>query len=351
MGPPISSSPPPNSVNMTEWNISSCGSSFVFDVTSTNVAFMFATSISVIGSVLNFIIIVAILQYKKTRRHVTTPFIVSVASTDLVYSAFILPILATRFYNRSWFPSIGEHLCHIFPLVFYANMGTSLFALMVITINRGCMLFFPNSVDKIFTGKINIKGRAVPINSLIIITLCWVIPLIFVVPAYYGQFGIMGLKKHTQSCTILRDENGHSPKKFLYSFGFFLPFVVISLTNIGLVLKIKYSISTSASQTETRFIAMLGLIFAVFVVTFLPGYLVKQMDKCVNKSGLHVFCYILNWCSVWINPVIYVVSQSNYQAAIKDLFEKLNCFGLKDKEETRQEISMKIHVNVSTDSF
>ena len=42
-----------------------------------------------------------------------------------------------------------------------------------------------------------------------------------------------------------------------------------------------------------------------------------QLDKCYQHPVIHVLCYIINWSSVVINPIIYVVSQKKYQDALK----------------------------------
>ena len=42
-----------------------------------------------------------------------------------------------------------------------------------------------------------------------------------------------------------------------------------------------------------------------------------QLDKCYKHPVIHVLCYIINWSSVVINPIIYVVSQKKYQDALK----------------------------------
>ena len=46
---------------------------------------------------LNLLVICAMLSYGRVRKHVTTPFIISLSCTDLTYSAIILPVLGARF--------------------------------------------------------------------------------------------------------------------------------------------------------------------------------------------------------------------------------------------------------------
>ena len=41
-----------------------------------------------------------ILKYKPIRTHVTTPFVVSLSTSDMLFSALVLPILCIRFVSR-----------------------------------------------------------------------------------------------------------------------------------------------------------------------------------------------------------------------------------------------------------
>jgi len=205
---------------------------------------------AILGICLNVLVIVALMHYRRTRRHVTTPFIISLSISDLVYSGIILPIMAARFANQD--SPLGDTMCRVYPLIYYGTMGASLLSLTMVTLNRAFMLFLPSKVDSIFTNNKDIKGHKVPINRMSVATL-------------------------------------------------------------------------EERKMERLFMLMLGLIFVFFVVTYVPGIIVKGADKCFTKPTLHVLAYVINWASVWINPIIYVVSQKKYQDAIrhlKDTFKK-----------------------------
>ena len=49
-----------------------------------------------------------------------------------------------------------------------------------------------------------------------------------------------------------------------------------------------------------------------------------QVDGKKMHPELHVFCYILNWSSVMMNPVIYVATQSSYRLAIRSLWIRVS---------------------------
>ena len=51
-------------------------------------------------------------------------------------------------------------------------------------------------------------------------------------------------------------------------------------------------------------------------------------DPCYTKPHLHVFAYVINWTSVVVNPVIYVVMQRSYQVSITLFLNKFQNFSL-----------------------
>ena len=100
-------------------------------------------------------------------------------------------------------------------------------------------------------------------------------------------------------------------------------------------------------RRERKLTFMMFLIFGCFLVTYMPSLVVKMVrgsyyysllhckSKCVilhppqvdgrkMHPGLHVFCYILNWSSVMMNPVIYVATQSSYRMAIRSLWIRVS---------------------------
>jgi len=328
----------------------SLSTDFVFGDGDSVFASLFAVLFAILGICLNLLVIVALMHYRRTRRHVTTPFIISLSISDLVYSGFILPIMAARFHHQE--TPLGETWCQVYPLIYYGTMGASLLSLTMVTLNRAFMLFLPSKVDSIFTNNKNIKGHKLPINSLIILFLCWLIPILMLLPSFTGTEGKMGLQRHTQSCTILADREGDNPKKLFYAIGFGIPSVTLIVSDIAIFFKMKsmhksdnrMSMATlDERKMERLFMLMLGAIFVFFVVTYVPGIIVKGVDPCFSKPTLHVLAYVINWASVWINPIIYVVSQKKYQEAIKHLRDAMKKCGPADKENQMYMPSLEIN--------
>ena len=74
---------------------------------------------------------------------------------------------------------------------------------------RWVMIYFPSNVNEVFSQR----------NSKLFIALSWLLPLFFVLPSFFGVWGMNALECVSRSCTIIDDEHGNSIKKFLLALG------------------------------------------------------------------------------------------------------------------------------------
>ena len=108
---------------------------------------MVAVTVMVFNFSLNLLVIVSLIYYPRTRRHVTTPFIISLSFYDLVYAGIILPVYAARFSNRE--SPLSEGLCKFFPVIFYGTMGSSLISLTVVSPRKCERLLYFTIIEKL----------------------------------------------------------------------------------------------------------------------------------------------------------------------------------------------------------
>lgn len=279
-----------------------------------------ATLCAIIGSVMNSATIVAILNYPRTRSHVTTPFVVSLACSDFIFSSLTLPTLAIKFFAREWI--LGETWCYMYPVVFYSNSAITLLSLIGVTMNRWVLITYPNKSDKIFS-------RA---RSKLMILACWIGPFLMMMLSYNGVFGTHGLKCISRSCTIMKDERGMTPKRLFFLVGLVIPCIVLLVTNFMIYYKVytmrhqmekqlksRASMPKGMKEREQRLTKMMLFIFGCFLLTYLPGTVVKLFDNDIYYPTLHVASYIVNWLAVIMNPTIYVATQERYRHAFKYL--------------------------------
>ncbi|XP_063228657.1 G-protein coupled receptor moody-like [Bacillus rossius redtenbacheri] len=70
---------------------------------------------------------------------------------------------------------------------------------------------------------------------------------------------------------------------------------------------------------DKKLLKMILVIFASFVVCYLPITITKTFHESLDLHGLNVAGYLLIYLSTCINPIIYVVMSSEYRQAYKNL--------------------------------
>ncbi|KAK8718618.1 hypothetical protein OTU49_014599, partial [Cherax quadricarinatus] len=176
--------------------------------------------------------------------------------------------------HESWV--LGETLCRIFPFFFYGNVAASLLNMVAITINRYILIAHHGLYDRIYRSH----------YIYLMIAVVWLFSFGMMMPPLFGVWGRLGLDPPSFSCTILKNE-GSSPKKFLFLFGFLLPMVAIVICYSAIYYKVRKSrrnllahINKSATPStcnvhitrkeDLRLTKMMLTIFLCFLISFLP---------------------------------------------------------------------------------
>eukprot|EP00096_Caligus_rogercresseyi_P013826 TRINITY_DN6427_c0_g1_i1.p1 TRINITY_DN6427_c0_g1~~TRINITY_DN6427_c0_g1_i1.p1 ORF type:complete len:404 (+),score=68.29 TRINITY_DN6427_c0_g1_i1:143-1354(+) len=309
-----------------------------FSRTSTIFAAVCASIFCVVGVLGNLLTIVGLLRSPRLRNHATTMFVVSLAISDLLFSAVNLPLTASRYVHLKWIH--GNFLCRLFPFFFYGNVAASLMNMVAITINRYVLISCITTYSRIYS----------KLNIFIMIFVVWIFSFGMLIPPLAEVWGTLGLNEETFSCTILK-QDGKSPKKFLMLFAFLMPAVVIiccytaiyfkfkqsrrnvqahmnKISNAGSAEMRKKSISLPSTnhtmgqrREDIRLTKMMLTIFLCFMVSYLPLSLVNVMDDDLKFPDLHILASILAWGSAVINPFIYAFKNRQYQQA----FAKVLC--------------------------
>ncbi|XP_063535816.1 protein trapped in endoderm-1 isoform X1 [Cydia strobilella] len=292
---------------------------------ATILAAVCACIFSVVGVVGNFVTTVALLMHPKLRTHVTTMFVLSLCVSDLMFCAINLPLTARRFIRADW--GLGEQLCQMFAFVFYGNEAVSLLSMVAITINRYTLIAYYDMYASIYT------TTKIWVQLLLI----WIVSFGLMVPPLLGIWGTLGLDKKTFSCTILSDEAGHSPKKYLFVFGFALPCLVIIVSYSCIYWRVRESKrklegrrcvcgklsgqTAKEKEEDSRLTTLMLTIFLCFLACFLPLMIMNVADDRIKYPWLHIIASILAWASSVINPLIYAATNRQYRAAYGNLLK------------------------------
>ncbi|XP_066584035.1 G-protein coupled receptor moody isoform X2 [Prorops nasuta] len=283
-----------------------------------------AILITIVGLTGNLLTIVALCKYPKVR-NVAAAFIISLCVADFVFCLLVLPFDSIRFIDASW--ADVRFLCILVPFLRYGNVGVSLLSVAAITINRYIMIAHHGIYQRVY--------KKYWIATMIMF--CWLFSYGMQVPTLLGIWGKFDYDKNLETCSIVRDDRGHTSKTFLFVMGFVIPCLVI----VGCYAKIFWVVHSSESRmrkhatpnvksphtpgrdtremkqrrSEWRITKMVLAIFLSFVACYLPITIVKVADPLVRYPEFHVLGYVLLYFASCVNPIIYVIMNKQYRQA------------------------------------
>ena len=96
-----------------------------------------AITCSVLGTLLNLLVLIVILTRAKVRRYNASPLMFYHSLSLLTFSALCLPVAAMRFYFRdNIFKHLPEEGCSYFSFVFFANLAVSNWIVSIVSLNN-----------------------------------------------------------------------------------------------------------------------------------------------------------------------------------------------------------------------
>ena len=137
--------------------------------------------------------------------------------------------------------------------------------------------------------------------------LLWTIMILFQLLPALHVWGQIGVKDGLPYCTVWNEGGSDFTdiEKFIYFFGYFLPFVSL----IACYSLIHKSIKECTSRRECQVTKTSFIVIGSFVFVYTPGFIVYMFNKLPGENAvpeLHVAVYLLGWSHALINPIIYI---------------------------------------------
>ena len=73
------------------------------------------------------------------------------------------------------------------------------------------------------------------------IATCWILPVLVLIPSFFGIYGMHGLECYQRFCTIIDDKNGNNPKMILKGLGLIAPIVILTIADASILWKMRVS--------------------------------------------------------------------------------------------------------------
>ncbi|XP_067293428.1 somatostatin receptor type 2 [Pseudorasbora parva] len=302
--------------NISEDGLSNDTHKSMTETSTVVITFMYFV-VCAIGLCGNGLVIYVILRYAKMKT-VTNIYILNLAVADVLFM-MSLPFIAIQLALVHW--PFGSALCRVVMTVDSLNQFTSIFCLMVMSIDRYLAVVHP-----IKSTKWRKPHVAKAINLAV-----WVVSLMVNLPIviYSGLI----TKPDGCFCTIVWPEpqEAYYTTFMFYTFflGFVLPLMVICLCYLFIIIKVKSSgirvCSSKRKRSEKKVTRMVSIVVAVFVFCWLPFYIfnVTSVTGTISTTpflrSMFAFVVVLGYANSCANPILYAFLSENFKKSFKNV--------------------------------
>ena len=302
---------------------------------------------SICGTILNFLVILALIRSEEIRKEYFTPTIISIAIANFIHSIYTLPILSCYFFMSDM--PITD--CQFFSFIGLGIWFCSAWNLLGFSVLRCLSVYFPEKCN----------GNTFKNIGLIFPIISWIISFIFFTPILLRKTGQFGLECMSLTCRYINiDTEGKTIKNgidvvmitLLIIIG-----VVILILNVATFTKISkkiqkvtneekgadFKIASKILQKEKKMGVMLACLSVLYFLVYCPSFVLNTIDPYARftKTTASIICNLMNWSIGVLDPLVYVVCQKRYRKEIIILLQSIvNCGKRNSRVESNEQIMM-----------
>uniref|UniRef100_A0A3B1JE54 Chemerin chemokine-like receptor 1 n=1 Tax=Astyanax mexicanus TaxID=7994 RepID=A0A3B1JE54_ASTMX len=251
--------------------------------------------IFIVGSLGNAVVI-WIAGFKLKKKSVNTTWYLSLAVSDFLF-CFSLPFTVVYRIKDDWI--FGLFMCKFISFIMFLNMFSSIFLLVIISVDRCVAVIFP----------VWAQNRRTIRKASVIVSLVWIISAGISTPSFTFRTVQPHYVKQTKTCfnDYKHDQDHVIVVVFRFVFGFLMPFLIIIACYVVIIRKLKIN---QSAKTKKPFKIMTALI-VTFFLCWIPFHIVALMELNHEKydgSFLHVGQVIgvtLASANSCLNPFLY----------------------------------------------
>ena len=294
---------------------------YEMDPVSSVIGGICALIIGLIGVISNGLIMWVVLKRSKIRKHLTSPLLFIMCVSNFLFSSIALPIRASTLFARKW--TLGDSLCKIVPLFYWPNVFVSMLSCAFISMNRAIALRNYKLAGTLFSWK----------KTIFIYNLMWQFSVGCMLLPLYKVWGQLGYTEHNFFCEMKETETGN-PMKGLLAIAVGILFSVVSISCISIQVwlhsakkkkKFLYAcsgekVSAKKMKAENQITNATILTVVSFFALYIPNFVIEVVDAKWKYPGIHVACYIICWCWLFVNPAIYYFASAHIRSAFRFTF-------------------------------
>uniref|UniRef100_A0A3Q2D2Y4 Trace amine associated receptor 1 n=1 Tax=Cyprinodon variegatus TaxID=28743 RepID=A0A3Q2D2Y4_CYPVA len=258
----------------------------------------------------NLLVIISVVYFKQL--HSPTNFLIlSLAVTDLLVGALVLPFSAILSMSSCWYS--GYLLCKMRGLFDILLSVSSILNLCFISVDRYYVVCHPLT----YRNKINVRV------SLLMILVSWTVPLLLAVTITVRGIGIEDLSRRCKIFSVTKESITGS------FFAFYIPAIIILTIYLKILVVAKkqarciqntLKIAVSVSQMEKKANITLAIVVGVFLLCWTPFFLSGSFYRINNSRTPDVMVEIfkwIGWSNSFLNPLVYAYFYKWFRRAFK----------------------------------
>ncbi|XP_040897483.1 chemokine-like receptor 1 [Toxotes jaculatrix] len=243
----------------------------------------------------------------KMKKTVNTTWYLSLAISDFVFCAS-LPLNIAYMAKEEWL--FGRFMCKLTSFVMFLNMFSSIFLLVVISVDRCISVMFPVWAQNQRTIK----------KASIVVVLSWSLAVVLSIPSLiFREVGShLGRTTCFNSYTLHQYSHAIVAVSRLLA-GFVVPFIVIIVCYSVIILRLRTSRMTKSSKP---FKVMTALV-VTFFICWLPYHVFILLDlnhQKYNNDILNIGLKVgtsMAAANSFLNPVLYVFMGNDFKQKFK----------------------------------
>lgn len=245
----------------------------------------------------------------KIKKTVSTVWYLSLAVSDLLYCAFLSSSIV-YVVKGDWI--FGSFMCKFLPFFLLHNWFSSVFLLLIISVDRCVLVMFP----------VWAKNKRTIHRAWVMVFVAWIIsPLLSLPLAIFYDVKENNFNK--ECVPMYMHEERIAVQTCLFIFGFVIPFLIITICYVLIIRKLKKDQIVKSNKS----VKIMTALIAAFFICWMPYHFFNLL--ALNRkyaSATHTGRKIgitLAGANSFLNPMLYVFMR-------KDFRRKIPCTSVKD---------------------
>lgn len=242
----------------------------------------------------------------KMKKTVNTIWYLSLAFSDFMFCSLI-PFTIAYTVTEDWI--FGSFLCKFIPSVMFLNMFSSIFVLVLISVDRCVSVMFP----------VWAQNQRTVRKALVAVVMAWLLAIAVSIPSMIFR----DVKEHLGRMICLNSYTHQHGHKFVavsrFIAGFVIPFIIITICYSIIILKLR----TNRMAKNTKPFKVMTALIVGFFICWLPYHVFILLELNPHHHNLTILKIglkagtALAAANSFLNPVLYVFMGNDFRRKFK----------------------------------